>query len=351
MMGGSEEDAAVYDVITLGEAMVRLAAPGFGRLEQATSLEMRPGGAELNVAVACARLGMKTAWVSRLPDQPLGRFIRNKAREQGVDTEAIVWGGAAERVGVYYVEFGAAPRSSSVVYDRADAAVTRLAPGEVDWAALFAGSRHFHTSGITPALSPSLADVTREALEAAKEAGLTTSYDLNYRGKLWSPEEARRVQEPLMPLVDVLITTEEDTQVVFGISADGPTDANYEQVEASSYAQVAAQLGERFGHDIVAITLRSGASVWFNGWSSLAWQAGKFYTDTVRDLEIVDRFGGGDSFAGGFIYGLQHYDVGEALRFANAFSALKHSVPSDFAWVTRAEVEAVLRGDALRVKR
>ncbi|MBI5834919.1 MAG: sugar kinase [Armatimonadetes bacterium] len=341
----------MYDVITFGEAMLRLAPPNFERLEQANSLDMRPGGAELNVAVACARLGLRTAWVSRLPDQPLGRHIRNKAREQGISDEGIVWGGSDERVGVYYVEFGASPRATNVLYDRAGAAITRLQPGEVDWASLFAGSRHFHTSGITPALSDSLAEVTREALVAAKAAGLTTSYDLNFRGKLWSPERAREVQEPLMPLVDVLITTEEDTKVVFGIEADGGQDEHFAEVEASTYAQVAAKLGERFGHDTVAITLRSNPSVWFNGWSAIAWQQGRIYSDVSREVEIVDRFGGGDSFAGGFIYGYLNGDVDYALRFGNAFSAIKHSIPSDFNWVTKGEVEAVLRGGGLRVKR
>ncbi|MCC7491898.1 MAG: sugar kinase [Fimbriimonadaceae bacterium] len=341
----------MFDVVTLGEAMLRLTPPNFQRVEQTNSFDVRPGGAELNVAVACARLGLRSCWVSRLPDQPLGWQIRNKAREQGVSDAGIVWAPAGERVGIYYVECGASPRASKVIYDRADAAVTRLQPGEVDWDTLLAGAKHFHTTGITPALSASCAEVTREALTAARRQGLSTSYDLNYRGKLWSPERAREVQEPLMPLVDILITTEEDTQVVFGISAAGAADENFDRVDAASYGQVARQLAERFGHRAVCITLRENPSVWFNSWSAIAYSEGRFITDVKRNVEIVDRVGGGDSFAGGFIYGYLTAGVEYGLQFGNAFSALKHSVPGDFAWITRDEVEAVLRGGGLRVQR
>lgn len=342
----------MFDVVTLGECMLRLSPPNFLRLEQTASFDARPGGAELNVAVACARLGLTSCWVSRLPNHELGWMIRNKAREHGVSEAGIVWAPADERVGVYYMEFGASPRASKVLYDRAGASVTRLAPGEVDWAALFAGSRHFHTSGITPALSESCAAVTAEAMRQAKEHGLTVSYDLNFRSKLWSRERARAVQEPLMELVDILITTEEDTKVVFDISAEGEHDtAAFTSVDATSYGEVARRLAERFGFDTVCITLRENPSVWFNSWSAIAYHDGRFITDVKRDVEIVDRVGGGDSFAGGFIYGYLTGDVEYGLRFGNAFSAIKHSIPGDFAWVTRAEVEAVLAGGGLRVQR
>lgn len=342
----------MFDVVTLGEAMLRLSPPDFQRLEQTGSFDCRPGGAELNVAVACARLGLRAAWVSRLPDHELGRLIRNKAREHGVSDEGIVWGGSSERVGVYYMEFGASPRASKVLYDRAHAAVTKLAPGMVDWDRLFEGSRHFHTTGITPALSESCAAVTREAMEAAKRHGLTVSYDLNYRSKLWSRERAREVQEPLMEYVDILITTEEDTKVVFGIEAEGEHDTeSFTSVDAASYGQVARALAERFGFDVVAITLRENPSVWFNSWSAIAYHDGRFITDVKREVEIVDRVGGGDSFAGGFIYGYLTGDVEYGLRFGNAFSAIKHSIPGDFAWITKEEVEAVMGGAGLRVQR
>ena len=208
------------DLVTFGEAMVRLTPPDFQRLEQARSFDAYVGGGELNVAVAAARLGVASRWVSRLPDNALGRMIANRAREQGVDIH-IDWT-SDDRAGLYFAELGAAPRASSVLYDRAQSAISRIAPGTIDWPAIFSGARWFHISGITPALSESAARVTAESMIAAKKAGLTVSYDLNYRGKLWTPEKARAVQEPLMEHVDVLITTEEDTRVVFGMSAAGP---------------------------------------------------------------------------------------------------------------------------------
>lgn len=342
----------MFDVITLGECMLRLSPPNFLRLEQTHAFDARPGGAELNVAVACARLGLRSCWVSRLPNHELGWMIRNKAREHGVSDAGILWAPADERVGVYYMEFGASPRASKVLYDRAGASVTRLQPGEVNWDSLFEGSRHFHTTGITPALSESCAAVTLEAMQAAKRHGLSVSYDLNFRSKLWSPQRAREVQEPLMELVDILITTEEDTKVVFGIEAEGAHDTEaYTSVDAASYGQVAKKLADRFGFDAVCITLRENPSVWFNSWSAIAYHDGKFITDVKREVEIVDRVGGGDSFAGGFLYGYLTGDVEYGLKFGNAFSAIKHSIPGDFAWVTRAEVEAVLKGGGLRVQR
>src|SRR5687767_6855779 len=201
------------ELITFGEAMVRLTPPGFQRLEQARSFDAHVGGAELNVAVPAARLGIASRWVSRLPENALGHMIANRAREHGVDVH-IQWA-TADRAGLYFAELGAAPRASSVLYDRAASAMSRVTPGTIDWPAVFRGARWLHLSGITPALSESAAKVTAEALVAAKTAQLIVSYDLNYRRKLWSAKEARAVQEPLMEHVDVLITTEEDTHVVF----------------------------------------------------------------------------------------------------------------------------------------
>ena len=341
----------MYDVITFGETMLRLTPPNFQRLEQTPTFDARPGGAELNVAVAVSRLGLKSCWASRLPDQPLGRMVRNKAREQGVSDEGLVWGSPDERLGIYFVEYGASPRASKVLYDRADAAVTKLQPGDIDWDKLFEGSRHFHTTGITPALSESCAAVTREAMQAAKKHGLSISYDLNFRSKLWSAEQACQVQTPLMEYVDILITTEEDTKVVFGIEAEGAGDANFENVDATSYGKVAEKLAHKFDFDAVCITLRENSSVWFNTWSAVAYHQGQFITDVRRPVEIVDRVGGGDSFAGGFIYGYLTEGVEYGLKFGNAFSAIKHSIPGDFAWITKDEVEAVMKGGGLRVQR
>jgi 2-dehydro-3-deoxygluconokinase len=342
----------VADVVTFGEAMIRLAPPHFQRLEQTTSLDVQIGGGELNVAVGVSRLGLKSTWVSRLPKNPLGRLMENRVRQAGVDTSNLIWA-AEERMGLYFVEFGAAPRASSVLYDRSHSAISAIQPGEVAWKKVFEGAQWFHTSGITPALSDSAAAVTLEALKAAKEAGVTVSYDLNYRGKLWSPEKAQAVQEPMMEHVDVLITTEEDTNVVFKIKAEGKTDERgFTQVSAESYKEVARRLHEKFRFKAVAITLRENPLVWRNTWTAVAYAEGKFYDDVKYDLEIVDRIGGGDSFSAGFIYGcLVKKSFEAAVRYGNAFSALKHSTPGDFNWATLAEVESLLKGASLRVAR
>jgi 2-dehydro-3-deoxygluconokinase len=340
------------DVVTFGEAMIRLSPPHFERLEQAVSLDLRIGGGELNVAVGVARLGLKSAWISRLPQNALGRLLENRARQAGVDTSGVIWS-LEGRLGLYFVEFGAAPRPSSVLYDRANSAISAIQPREVDWKSALAGGRWFHMSGITPALSDSAASVTREALVAAREAGVTVSYDLNYRGKLWSPSKAQSVQEPLMEYVDVLITTEEDTSTVFKIKAESHSEAKgFEAVSAEPYKEVAKRLQEKFGFKAVAITLRENPLVWRNTWTAIVYADGKVYEDVKYDVEIVDRIGGGDSFSAGFIYGyLTHKSYAAAVRYGNAFSALKHTVPGDFNWATLAEVEQLLKGASLRVAR
>jgi len=343
------------DVVTFGEAMIRLAPPHFQRLEQTTSLDVQIGGGELNVAVGASRLGLTSAWVSRLPKNALARLMENRVKQMGVDTSHIIWANEG-RVGLYFVEFGAAPRPSSVLYDRAQSAISAIQPGEVDWQRVFAGAKWFHTSGITPALSDSAATVTLEALKAARAAGVAVSYDLNYRSKLWSPAKAQAVQEPMMPYVDVLITTEEDTHVVFKITSSAKaeqTDSRgFTEVAAETYRDVAKQLQEKFHFQAVAITLRENPLVWRNTWTAICYAEGKFYDDVKYDLEIVDRVGGGDSFSAGFIYGrLAKGSYEAAVRYGNAFSALKHTNPGDFNWATLAEVESLLKGSSLRVAR
>jgi 2-dehydro-3-deoxygluconokinase len=326
-----------FDVITFGEAMVRLSPPSFRRLEQARSLDVQVGGAELNTAVALARLGRSTAWVSRLTDNPLGRLIANHAREAGVSTEHVVWT-KEDRVGVYYLEFGAAPRASSVLYDRKGAAIANVKPGLVPWDRVFTAAKWFHVTGITPALSPSAAATTRAALEAARSAGVGTSIDLNYRVKLWTQEEAGRCMSDLMQLCDVLITTEEDTERVFGI-------------KGRDYEDVAAQVARRFPVRVVAVTLRENPLVWKNIWTAIAWQEGRVLRTRTYEVEIVDRLGAGDSFAAGLIHGLLDGDLQKGLDWGVAASAIKHSIPGDFAWITREEVEALLKGPGLRISR
>ena len=336
------------DLVTFGEAMVRLTPPAFQRLEQAHSFDVHVGGGELNVAVAAARLGIASRWVSRLPENALGRMIANRAREQGVDVH-VEWT-ADDRAGLYFAELGAAPRASSVLYDRAESAISRIKPGSIDWPSVFDGARWFHVSGITPALSDAAAKVTAESLVAAKKAGLTVSYDLNYRSKLWSAEKARAVQEPLMEHVDVLITTEEDTRVVFGIGAD--KSDSYDRVDAESYAQIARTLEERFDLRAVAVTLRENPRVLLNTWSAIVVAEDKLYRAPRYEVEVVDRIGAGDAFSAGLIViRLENRGWEDAVRFATATSALKHSIPGDFCLITRSEVGQLLRGASLRVSR
>jgi 2-dehydro-3-deoxygluconokinase len=318
--------------------MVRLSPPDFQRLEQTRSLNVNVGGAELNVAVGVTRFGLKSAWVSKLPKNGLGYLIRDRAQEFGVDCSHIVWSDKG-RAGIYFVEFGASPRASSVLYDRAHSAISMVQPGEIDWAKIFTGSKHFHISGISPALSASATQVSIEAMKAAKKAGCTVSYDLNYRKKLWTPADAKKVQEPMMSDVDILITTEEDTNVVFGI-------------KEKDYEAVAEKLARTFNLKIVAITLREDLSVWKNNWTAIAYQDGKLYKDRKYEVEIVDRVGAGDSFTSGFLYGwIREKDVQKGVQYGNAFAALKHTVPGDFNWNTLEEVETQLKGGGLRISR
>lgn len=325
------------DLVTFGEAMIRLAAPGQRRLEQASSLEITVGGAELNVAAGVSRLGLSAAWVSCLPDNPLGRMARNRAREFGVDTSHVAWDRAG-RMGLYFVEYGASPRASGVLYDRAGSSISELRDVAFDWEAILAGRRAYHTTGITTALSDRTAEQVRASLTVARANGLLTSYDLNYRGKLWSPDLARATQEPLMGLVDVLITTEEDTEVVFGITG-------------ADYREVAQKLADRFGFKIVTITLRGDTSVLRNTWTAIAYADGVVVDDRTYDIELVDRIGGGDAYAAGFLHGLLTGDVAKGVRQGNAFSALKQTSWGDFNYATLGEVEAQMKGAGLRIVR
>ncbi|MDP6125644.1 MAG: sugar kinase [Candidatus Latescibacteria bacterium] len=327
------------DVVTFGEAMVRLSPPNFLRLEQTRGLDVQVGGGEFNVAVGVTRFGLSSSWVSRLPDNPLGRLIDSYAKQFGVDTSHVEWADDA-RCGLYFLEFGAAPRPSSVVYDRADSAISKVQPGTIYWGKVFDGAKLLHTSGITPALGPNVAETTAEALKAAKSAGVKVTYDLNYRAKLWTQAEAEEIQSPMMENVDVLITTEEDTARVFGIEKD-------------TYDDVAVALADKFGLEGVAITLRDNLSVWKNGWTAIAYRAsdGEFIRTNTYEIEIVDRVGGGDSFSAGFVAGYLDGDWQAGVDHGVAFSALKHSMPGDVNWSTKAEVDRLLSGGGLRITR
>lgn len=347
----------MYDLVTFGEAMVRFSAPGHMRLEQADHLEMTVGGAELNVAVNCSNLGLRTAWVSKLVDNWAGRFIRNKARERGVDTSLIIWapfdGVGYERVGLYFLETGIGPRASSVTYDRGHSAMSHIRPGEVDWNGIFKNAKWFHTTGITPALSESAAEATLEALRTAYGMGLRTSYDLNYRGKLWKPERAQEVTKELMPYVRVLIGNEEDFEKSLGIKAPGTT-VEYSQLDPESYKEVAKEVVRRYPNvEMVGTTLRVAKTGLLNDWRTLLYDGREFYLSRIyENLEIEDRVGGGDSFVAGLIYSmLKGKGPQEAVEFAGGYSALAHTFPGDFNWATEEEVEKAVKGATARISR
>ncbi len=328
----------MVDVVTFGEAMVRLSPPFFQRLEQTQSLDVKIGGGEYNVAVGVARLGLQSAFISRLTQNPLGRMIANKCREHGVDTSQIVWT-KDDRAGLYFVEFGANPRPSSVLYDRKDAAISKIVPGEVDWDAVFAGAKWYHVSGITPALSKTAAEVTKESLMAAQKSGVKVSVDLNYRAKLWTEAEAQECMSELMEYTDILITTEEDCMRVF-------------KIEGDDYEEVAKKLQSEFSFETVAITLRENVSVWKNNWTAIAYNNGKVYKTNTYEVEVVDRVGGGDSFSAGFIYGSLSGDLQRGVEYGVGFSALKHSIPGDLNWSTLEEVDRIVAGGGnLRIVR
>jgi 2-dehydro-3-deoxygluconokinase len=333
-------------VVTFGEIMLRLSPPGFERFFQSPVLGATFGGGEANVAVSLAHFGLDSYFVTRLPTHAIGDAAVRAVRAEGVSTAFIQRGG--DRVGIYFAEAGASQRASTVVYDRAHSSIAELQPGSVDWAKVFEGAAWFHVTGITPALGPTAAACTREAVEAAKAAGARVSVDLNYRKKLWTEAQAQATMRPLMKSVDVVVANEEDIQSVLGLHVPD-TDVTSGQLNLAGYRQVAEQLTREFGPSTVAITLRESLSASDNGWSAALWdaRANAFHHSQRYAIRLVDRIGGGDSFAAGLIYGLVSGRAPEAvLRFAVAASALKQTIPGDFNRVSVAEVDTLAKGDA-----
>jgi 2-dehydro-3-deoxygluconokinase len=335
-------------IVTFGEIMLRLAPPGFQRFTQARTFEAVYGGGEANVAVSLANYGERAEFVTRLPKNELGEACRNSLRANGVITDHIVRGG--DRLGIYFLETGVAQRASKVIYDRAYSSFATIQPGMVDWNAVFDGADWFHWTGITPAVSQGAAEACREAIQIARQKGLTVSCDMNYRAKLWKwGKSAGEVMDELVAQCEVAIGNEEDADKVFGIKASG-SDVTTGKVDAEHYRLVCEELAKRFPSlCTVAITLRGSLSASHNTWSGVLWDKGQFFTAPTYDIApIVDRVGGGDSFMGGLIYGLRKYpgDPGQALRFAVAASCLKHSILGDFNAVSVAEVEQLMAGDA-----
>ena len=330
-------------VVTFGEIMLRLAPNGYYRFFQDDQLQATFGGGEANVAVSLANYGLDAAFVTKLPAHAIGQGAVNALRGLGVDTSGIVRGG--ERVGIYFLEKGASQRGSVCIYDRAHSAIQEAQPSDFDWDAIFEGADWFHFTGITPALGPNLVEICRQACAAAKRHGVKVSCDLNYRGKLWSREQARTAMTELCRYVDVCISNEEDAKDVFGIEAEN-TDIYGGKLNKEGYQSVAKQLADRFGFEKVAITLRTSISASDNDWAGMLYDGNEYCFSKEYHLRIVDRVGGGDSFGGGLIYALlSGKDSREAIEFAVAASALKHSIEGDFNRVTLAEVEKLAGGD------
>ena len=335
-------------VVTFGEIMLRLCPPGYLRFVQARSFDAIYGGGEANVAVSLANFGMPVDYVTRLPKNEIGEACLQYLRQYGVGTAKIVRGG--DRLGIYFMEFGAVQRGSKVIYDRAHSSLATITKGMVDWRAVFADADWFHWTGITPAVSQGAAEACLEAVQIAKEMGLTVSCDLNYRKNLWKwGKKASEVMPELTSYCDVAIGNEEDADKVFGIKAP-QADVLAGKVEAGQYQVVCEQLAQRFPNlHTVAITLRGSLSASHNTWSGVLWRRGAFYSAPVYDItHIVDRVGGGDAFMGGLIYGLRAYgaDAQKAVNFAVAAACLKHTIIGDFNLVSVAEVESLMGGDA-----
>ena len=325
--------------------MLRLAPPGHQRFTQAESFVVTYGGGEANVAVSLAHYGHESYFITRLPKHAIGQAAINALRRYGVRDDYIVRGG--ERIGTYFLEIGASQRPSQVIYDRVGSAVSLMKPDAVDWAAAFEGVSWFHWTGITPALGKQARSSVLAACRAARDAGVTVSCDLNYRKKLWTEEEAQQTMIPLMEYVDVCIANEEDAERSLGLRA-GKSDIESGHLEEEAYVRVAQTLKRTYGFQAVAITLRESFSASRNGWSALMLDNKECvhpYRSRRYDIHIVDRVGGGDSFAAGLIHGLlTKDDTQEALEFAVAASCLKHSIPGDFNLSTAEEVEKLAAG-------
>ncbi len=331
-------------VVTFGELMLRLAPENYLRFVQSKKFEATFGGAEANVAVSLANYGLDVAFVSKLPDHEIGQMAVNSLREFGVDISKIVRGG--DRVGIYYCEKGASQRPSKVIYDRANSSIAAAEKTDFDWEKIFDGVTWFHFTGITPALSDNVTEITLEALKEAKKRNITVSCDLNFRKKLWSKEKAGKVMGELCKYVDYCIANEEDAKDVFGIEADN-TDIYGGKLDRDGYISVAKKLTERFGFKGVAITLRESLSANDNNWSGMLYTGDKAYFSKKYAMHIVDRVGGGDSFGGGLIYSLSNgYEPQAAIEFAIAASCLKHSIEGDYNMVSKKEVETLAGGDA-----
>lgn len=349
-----------FDLLALGECMIRLSPPGHQRIELTHVFEAYAGGGEYNVAYALARYGMRTAWVSRLVDNPLGTFLRNHAQASGMNISEVIWApydgvGRADRIGLNFTEVGIGVRPSVSMYDRGYSAVSHMKPGEVDWKRIFNQRkvRWFHTGGIFTALSDSCAAVNEEAMRAAHEAGTIVSYDLNFRSKLWSSKRAIEVTKKLVSYIDVLIGNEEDFQKVLDFEVEG-TDESLKSLPVEGYKKMVEKVVKTYPQiNAVGTTLREVVSGLVNNWSAIMYYDGQFYESRrYENLEIEDRVGGGDGFCSGFVYGLLHDMPPQAcVEMGAAHGALLQSTRGDTSMVTMEEIKHVMGGGSARIKR
>lgn len=333
-------------IVTMGEIMLRLSTPGNQRFVQADSFDVCYGGGEANVAVSLANYGHQASFVTKVPQNPIGESAINALRRYGVNTDFIAKGG--ERLGIYFLETGASVRASNVVYDRANSSIATAEAQDFDFDAIFADADWFHFTGITPAVSDKAANLTEIALKCAKKHGVKVSVDLNFRKKLWSSQKAQKVMTNLMQYVDVCIGNEEDAEKVLGFKPEN-TDVTKGSLNLSGYEDIFKQMVEKFNFEYVISSLRVSNSASDNGWSACIYSRDTkefYHSKEYKITPIVDRVGGGDSFAGGTICGLlDGKNFKDALEFGVAASALKHTIPGDFNLVTRAEVDALVGGD------
>ena len=329
-------------VITMGEIMLRLSSPGNSRFVQSESFDVNYGGGEANVAVSLQHYGNEAFFVSKVPEHEIGQAAINSLRRFGVHVDFVARGG--ERLGIYYLETGSSVRPSKVIYDRAHSSISEATPDDFDFDAIFRDADWFHWSGITPALSKNMSECVRRACIAAKKAGVTVSCDLNYRKKLWTPEEAQKVMCPLMEYVDVCIGNEEDAEKCLGFRPDADVESG--NTDADGYKNICRGMVKAYGFKYVVSTLRESFSASHNGWKAMIYDGKEFYKSRRYEISpIVDRVGGGDSFSAGIIHGLANgRPMDWALEFAVAASALKHTIPGDVNMVSLSEVESLMKG-------
>ncbi len=341
-----KESKTMAKVVTMGEIMLRLSTPGNEKFIQADEFDVCYGGGEANVAVSLANYGHDAHFVTKVPKNPIGECAVAALRKMNVGTENIAYGG--ERLGIYFLETGAAMRASNVVYDRAHSSISTAVAADFDFDKIFEGVDWFHFTGITPAVSDAAATLTEEALKAAKKAGVKVSVDLNFRKKLWTSEKAQKVMSNLMQYVDVCIGNEEDAEKVLGFKP-GNTDVTSGELELAGYKDIFEQMVAKYNFEYVISSLRVSHSASDNGWSACIYSRDTkefYHSREYRISPIVDRVGGGDSFAGGTICGfLDGKNFKDALEFGVAASALKHTIPGDFNLVSRADVDNLVGGD------